>query len=334
MNQPIKVAVIGAGCWGYQHARAYSSRKDTILCSITGRTEERTRKRAEEFGVPYYLNISQMIEEQQPDFVSICMPGQQTFAPTMEVIQAGIPLLAEKPLAYDRKEAQILVEEAKKRNLFFAIDFNHRYSIPALMAKEDIDKGRLGDLIFASWRFGHGSGALDHPYLNLIEAQCHGLDLLEYLCGPIQSIMAQMTNKSGKGSYSTFSLALEFQSGGVGTFLGTFDSSEFYPLSQYVELNGTKGRIWMEDSVQKYSFQGVDSRRAEVWNSAFFQDEERSFNQNLDRHLDALIPALINGEQPPVPAERGLRALELAYAAIESFETGKRVETPIGKTKE
>jgi predicted dehydrogenase len=326
MNQPIKVAVIGAGGWGYQHARAYSSRKDTFLCSITGRTEERTRKRAEEFGVPYYLNIGQMIEEQKPDLISICMPGQQTFAPTMEVIKSGIPLLAEKPLAYDMGEAKMLIEEAEKRNLFFAIDFNHRYSIPAIMAKEDIEKGRLGELLFASWRFGHGSGELNHPYLNLIEAQCHGFDLLEYLCGPIRSVMAQMTDKSGKKSFSTFSIALEFQNGGVGTFLGTFDSSEFYPLSQYVELNGTKGRIWMEDSVGKYSFQRVDSRRAEVWNPAFFQDEERSFSHNLDRHLDALIPALLKGEQPPVPAQKGLRALELAYAAIESFETGRRVE--------
>lgn len=328
MQTPVKVAVIGAGSWGYQHARAYSSRSDTVLCSITGRTEERTRKRAEEFGVPYYLDIQTMLREQKPDLVSLCMPGQHTFEPTMEVIRAGVPLLVEKPLAYDRAQAERMIREAAERDLFFSINFNHRYSIPALMAKEDIDKGRLGELIFASWRFGHGSGPLEHPYTNLIEAQCHGFDLLEHLCGPIRSIMAQMTDKTGKNSFSTFSLALQFENGGVGTFLGTFDSSENYPLSHFVEINGQKGRLLLEDSVQKYSFQEVDSRRAEVWTPAFFQDGERSFGLNLDRHLDALIPALQKGEKPPVPAECGLRALDLAYGAIESFQTGQRIFVP------
>ena len=328
MHDPIRVAVIGAGGWGYQHARAFSSRRDTVLTSVTGRTEERTRRRAEEFGVPYYLNIAEMLEKDRPDFVSVCMPGQGTFLPTMEVIRAGVPLLAEKPLAYDLEEARTMVGEAKKRDLFFAIDFNHRYSVPALMAREDIEKGRLGGVVFALWRFGHGSGPLYHPYLNLIEAQCHGFDLLESLCGPIASVQAEMTDMTGKGSYSTFSLALRFAGGGVGSFLGTFDSSENYRFSHFVEINGTKGRIVMEDSVNGYRFQSADSRRAEVWNPAFFRDDERSFSRNLDRHLDALIPALREGRKPPVPAEKGLRALQLAYAAVESFETGKRVAVP------
>ena len=330
MNEPLRVAVIGAGGWGYQHARAFSSRRDTVLTSITGRTEERTRRRAEAFGVPYYLNISEMLEKEKPDLVSVCMPGQGTFEPTMEVIRAGFPLLVEKPLAYKLDEAETMIAEAKKRDLFFAIDFNHRYSIPAILAKQDIDAGRLGDVIFALWRFGHGSGALNHPYVNLIEAQCHGLDMLEYLCGPIASVSAEMTDMTGKGSYSTFTLALRFQNGGVGSFIGTFDSSDSYEKAHFIEVNGTKGRILMEDSVMRYSFQPIDSRKAEVWNPAFFRDDERAFNRNLDRHLDALIPAFIEGKQPPVPAEKGLRALKLAYAAIESFETGRRVEVDCG----
>lgn len=325
MSEKLKVAVIGAGGWGYQHARAFSHRRDACLCSITGRSEERTKRRAAEFGVPYYLDIDEMLENEKPDLVSICMPGQGTFEPTMKVINAGVPLLCEKPLAYKLEQAEIMVNTAKEKGLFFAIDFNHRYSVPSLMAKKDIDSGRLGEFVFASWRFGHGSGALDHPYLNLIEAQCHGLDLLEYLCGSIDSVMAEMTDKTGKGSFSTFSIALKFKNGGVGTFLGTFDSSDRYRLSQLVEINGTKGRILIEDSVRSYSFQSADSDRGEVWSAPFFSDDGRAFNKNLDRHLDALIPAFTDGREPPVPAEKGLRALRLAYAVIESFNSGKRV---------
>ncbi len=328
MQKPLKVAVIGAGGWGHQHARAFSGRKDAYLCSVTGRSEERTKARAEEFHVPYYLDIDEMLLKEKPDLVSLCMPGQGTFEPTMKVIKAGVPLLVEKPLAYKRDEAEMLIAEAKKRNLFFAIGFCHRYSIPLQMAKADIEKGRLGDLIFASWRFGHDCYLMDHPHLNLIEAQCHGFDTLEYLCGPIASVMAQMTDKGGKGGYGTFSLALQFENGAVGTFLGTFDSHQRYPRSMYLELNGTKGRICAEDTIKKYSFQAIDSPRAETWEAPYFDDASRNFGMDFDRHLDALIPALLEGKEPPIPATRGLRALNLAYAAIESFETGKRVYTP------
>jgi threonine dehydrogenase-like Zn-dependent dehydrogenase len=47
----------------------------------------------------------------------------------------------------------------------------------------------------------------------------------------------------------------------------------------------------------------------------------------FDRHVDELLDAFRRGEEPPVHARTGRRALELAYAAIESFETGERVTT-------
>ena len=76
------------------------------------------------------------------------------------------------------KEAQTLLREAQARDLFFAINFNHRYAKPVQMAKTAIDDGRLGELVFATWRFG-GEGEGQHPHANLIETQCHGFDMLE-----------------------------------------------------------------------------------------------------------------------------------------------------------
>ena len=47
-QKKLRGAVIGAGGWGYQHARAFSGRSDTELVAIAGRTQERTAKRAAE----------------------------------------------------------------------------------------------------------------------------------------------------------------------------------------------------------------------------------------------------------------------------------------------
>lgn len=49
--------------------------------------------------------------------------------------------------------------------------------------------------------------------------------------------------------------------------------------------------------------------------------------ETFDRHVDELLAAFRRGEEPSVHARAGRRALELAHAAIESFETGRRAAT-------
>ncbi|GHO57065.1 Gfo/Idh/MocA family protein [Ktedonobacter robiniae] len=321
----IKVALAGAGSWGLQHARVFSERSDVDFCAIFGRSEEKTRARAEAYGVRAYNDLDKLLEQEQPDLVSVCLPNQEHFATTLRIIQAGFPLLVEKPLVFDLGEADILLNEAAKHSLFFAINFNHRYARPVQMAYQAIADGRLGDISFATWRFG-GEGRSDHPHANLIETQCHGFDMLEFLCGPIASVAAQMTDKTGSG-YRTLVLALRFASGAVGSLVGSYDTSYAYPGTHFVEVNGDKGRILIEDTVRRYTFQAAGNETGEIWQAGYFNDRDREFHRTFDKHLDAVLQAFKQGQRPPVPAEVGRRALELAHAAIRSFETGQRVST-------
>jgi myo-inositol 2-dehydrogenase/D-chiro-inositol 1-dehydrogenase len=335
----MKVALIGAGgsthgrglsagftspgSWGLQHARIFATRPDVEFCAIVGRDERKTKQKAEEFGSKAYVNIAEMLEKETPDLVSMCLPNQEHFEATLQVIQAGFPLLVEKPLVFELREADILINEAAKRGVFFGINFNHRFAKPVQLAYEAIQAGRLGDLTFASWRFG-GEGASDHPHANLLETQCHGFDMLEHLCGPIESVMAEMTDKTG-GGYRTLSLALKFTSGAVGSLIGTYDSSYAYPDTHRVELDGTKGRAVIHDTVKSYTCQPAGSETGEVWQAGYFNDVDREFVRTFDKHVDALLDALRSGKQPPIHAEAGYRALLIAHAAIRSYETGSRV---------
>jgi predicted dehydrogenase len=319
----IKVALVGTGGWARQHARVFSQHPAVELCAVAGRNSERVQRRADEFGIRAYTGISQMIEREKPAFVSVCLPNQHHLDGTLRVIEAGCPLLVEKPLTFDLGEADRLLAEAEKRSLFFAINFNHRYARPMLMAREAIGNGSLGDITFVTWRFG-GNGSSDHPHANLIETQCHGFDLLEFLCGPIASISAEMTDMTG-GGFRTLVLALRFASGAVGSLAGSYDSSYAYPGAQTVEINGTAGRILVEDTVRRYQFQRKDSETAEVWSAGYFNDYDREFHRTFDTHVDAMLRAFRHGEPPPVHARAGKRALLLAYAAIESFEKGCRI---------
>jgi predicted dehydrogenase len=320
-----RVAVVGTGVWAEQHTKLFDARGDTELVGVAGRHEERTAERAAKYRTRGFTSIDRMLDETQPDLVTVSLPNEHHFDPTMHLIERGVPLLVEKPLVFELGQADALLEAAGDQ--FFAINFNHRYAKTVQRGAAAIERGDLGDLYFATWRFGGEPGTSAHPHAQIIETQCHAFDMLEYLVGPIASVAAQMTDKSGAG-YTTTAIALEFANGAVGTLLGSYDSSYAYPRTHYLEVNGDAGRLTIEDTVKRLTISRAGKETASVWEAGFFNDEDRDFHATFGGHLDALLPALSAGEPPPIHARAGRRALALALASIESFETGRRIATP------
>ena len=325
MTATTRVAVVGAGVWGAQHARVFAERADTDLVAIAGRTVDKTAARAASYGVRPFTDVDRMIEETAPDLISVCLPNEDHYETTRDLIEHNIPLLVEKPLVFDLAEADELLARAEAVELFFAINFNHRYAEPFRRAKAAIDAGQLGQLSFLTWRFGgEANKGGESRHANLIETQCHGFDMLEHLGGPIASVMAQMTDHT-YGAYSTVAIALEFASGAVGTMLGSYDSSYAYPDSQLVEVNGDRGRATIHDTVRRLVLSSTGEEERRVWEAGYFNDQARAFASTFDRHVDDLLHALREGKPPPIHARAGRRALELALASITSFEEGRRV---------
>lgn len=318
----MRIAVVGTGGWGAQHTRIFSRRPDTELVAVVGRDPQRTAARASEVGSTPFTDIAEMLEVARPDLVTVCLPNEGHFEPTLQLLEAGVPLLVEKPLVFELDEADALLDAAGDR--FFAINFNHRYAEPVQRAKAAIEQGVIGEPVFATWRFGGEANHGTSRHANLIETQCHGFDMLEHLVGPISSVAAQMTDKT-YGDWSTVAIALEFENRAVGTMLGSYDSSYAYPDSQLIEVNGTEGRLVIHDTVQALSIHRVGDEMAQHWQAGYFNDEARYFAGTFDRHVDAVLAAFRAGDPPPVHARAGRRALQLALAAIESHETGSRV---------
>ncbi len=326
----IRVAVVGAGeWWGRQHLRAFADRPDVDLVAVVGRQLEKAQARADLVGARGYDDVVKMVEHEHPDLVSVCLPNQGHFDTTMALIRTGTPLLIEKPLVFELAEADALLDEADSRNVFVAINFNHRTATPVRKAADAIAAGRLGELAYATWRFG-GEGSSSHPDANLIETQCHGFDMLEHLCGPIRSVAAEMTEFPGRG-HSSVAISLRFDSGAVGSLVGSYDSSYAYPDTHRLEIGGRSGRVVVHDTVRSFEFQAAGNELREVWEAGYFNDLGRMFHRTLDRHIDLVLGALRAGDPPPVPATAGRRALQLAQGSVESFRTGRRVDTSGGE---
>jgi predicted dehydrogenase len=325
MTAALRVAVVGAGGWGEQHARIFAGRPDTDLVAIVGRTPERVARRAAAYGTTAYTDIEDMLAEARPDLVTVSLPNEGHFEPTLELIRHDVALLVEKPLVFNLDEADQLIDEAARRGLFFAINFNHRYAEAVQRAHAAIASGELGEIVHVTWRFGGEANPGDSPHRNLIETQCHGFDMLEHLAGPISSVMAEMTNKTDETTYNTVVIAVAFASRALGSLVGSYDSSYAYPDTQYIEINGTRGRAVIRDTVQELTLATAGEETHRVWRPGYFNDLGRTFTNTFDRHVEDILTALRAGEQPPIHARCGRRALELAAASVRSFENGVRV---------
>lgn len=324
MDKKQKVAVVGTGNWGFNHAKVYSRSAVAELACIVGRTEAKAKERAEHFKVPYFTDVKTMLKQIKPDLVSVSLPGMKCYDTLIGLINEGVPIITEKPLTYDLKLAEKLTNEAEKKNVFFGINFIHRYAKPVQLAHKAIQDKRIGKIAFALWKLGQYGVCRNHTYENVIETQCHGLDLLEYLCGEIESVQAEMTKMSNRG-LTTMGMTLKFKNGAIGNYLGTYDAMESYRPSQYLEINGTLGRISIEDFIKKYSFQNMGSEFLEEWEPGLLNEEDGSMVFSFDKHIYAVIQALAEKKRPPIGAEAGVRALLLANKIIESFETGRRI---------
>jgi predicted dehydrogenase len=327
MSAPLRVAVVGAGGWGEQHARIFAARPDTELVAIVGRTPDRVARRAAAYGTTAYTDLEQMLAQARPDLVTVSLPNEGHFEPTLELIRHDVALLVEKPLVFNLDEADQLIDEAARRGLFFAINFNHRYAEAVQRAHAAIASGELGEIVHVTWRFGGEANPGDSPHRNLIETQCHGFDMLEHLAGPISSVMAEMTNKTDETTYNTVVIAVAFASRALGSLVGSYDSSYAYPDTQYIEINGTRGRAVIRDTVQELTLATAGEETHRVWRPGYFNDLGRTFTNTFDRHVEDILAALRAGEEPPIHARCGRRAVELAAASVRSFDDGARVMT-------
>ena len=89
--------------------------------------------------MPYYLDLQELIRNQKPDLINISLPNEHHYDMTMKVIKSSCHLFVEKPLVFKMQEAKKLLAEAKKRKLFFGINFNWRYSTPVSKAIKTIN---------------------------------------------------------------------------------------------------------------------------------------------------------------------------------------------------
>lgn len=147
--------IIGCGLIGQKRAKALGTDGRLVACADIdiGRAEHL----AKGSGAKVFIDWRAMIELPEVDIVVIATLHDSLAEITLAAIEAGKHVLVEKPAARNPAELEPVMAAAERHGVKVHVGFNHRYHRALRKAKDIVDSGELGELMFIRARYGHGA---------------------------------------------------------------------------------------------------------------------------------------------------------------------------------
>jgi len=332
---PLKVAVVGMGNIGNLHAGCYMADPLAEIVAVCDIIKERADRAAAKYGCRAFYSVKEMLKSGiRIDCASMCTAGKENggdhYVPTMELLSGGIPVLGEKPISNELAKAKKMVALAKRRNLRYGIDLNHRFTPAARRAREWIEEGRLGRLHIINMTMWINNPNETAPHFHVRALHPHSLDVMRYFCGDPVSVQAfflrgkTMDGKQRK-CWSNLQMNLLFENGVVGHLTGSYDAGGCFGLER-CEVTGSKGRFVLEEACEVLTFYSRANTERETYThlggmTNFGETFAARIHRWLEQNAAKVRPDKIDGS-----GEDALRVQTVIEAAIESWEKHKIVD--------
>ena len=141
-----RVGIIGAGWIAEKMAEALAPLNDYCVYAIASRSLEKAEAFACKWNIPKaYGSYEEMVADKDVDLVYIATPHSHHFPHTMLALENNKPVLVEKAFTANAKEAEILIETARKKGLFITEAIWTRYMPLSHKVKEIMESGIIGE---------------------------------------------------------------------------------------------------------------------------------------------------------------------------------------------
>ena len=129
----VRVALVGAGMMGANHARVVAAQPGAELACIVDVDGERARRLADEYDAPWSTDLAAALDA---DAVIVATPAEAHVGVASAVIAGGLPLLVEKPVAIDADSVAMLVAMSRRSDVPLMGGFVERFN-PVVVAARD-----------------------------------------------------------------------------------------------------------------------------------------------------------------------------------------------------
>lgn len=316
----------------FAHLHAYSygaclKKLDEVeLVGIADENEKRGQEAAKQYATRYFRDYQQLLE-QGLDAVVICSENSRHKELTLAAAERGLPVLCEKPIAATLTDATEMIRVCKDKGVKLGTAFPCRYGATSKRTKSLLDQGAIGDVVaimstnhgrmpggwFTDKKLAGGGAVIDHTV--------HVVDLMRWMLGKeVKEVYAEMGTLIHPIEVEDCGLlTMKLENGIFATLDASWSRPKVYPIwgDVTMEFIGTKGVLSFDLLSQNLSVYEEKDRRV-CWDS---------WGDNLDLLMMQDFTQRIANDQPLwITGEDGLKALEVALAAYESFEKGEPVQ--------
>lgn len=311
-RDPLRTAVIGVGYLGRFHAQKYAQLAGSKLVAVVDADLAAAQRVATELGVRAESDYRSILDE--VDAVSIVVPTPLHHAIGRAVLEKGVHVLMEKPIATTIDEARELVALARARGRVLQVGHLERFN-PAIVAA--VKQLRVPRFVESHRLAPFKQRGTDVSVV--LDLMIHDIDLIQELVGePIEHIDA-VGATIFSGETDIVNARIRFRGGCVANTTASRISMK----------QERKIRIFQDDAYLSIDMQQKivtvirKKDAAPVESPAQVAIEEESFEQGdaLLAEIEAFIAAIRNGSEPVVTGEDGLRALETATRIAELVNT-------------
>jgi myo-inositol 2-dehydrogenase / D-chiro-inositol 1-dehydrogenase len=330
MNVPIKVALIGAGRIGQEHAKNLASFPNVevaVICDPIIASAERVRPLARAGRVTD--NVEDALKSPGVQAVVICTPTD-THADLIEAAaHAGKAVFCEKPVALDLDRTRQALKAVEEKGAPFQIGFQRRFDTGYAEAKRRLDSGELGR-IDQFRAVGRDPAPPPREYLAksggiFIDQAIHDFDIARFLGGEIEEVSAWGAarfdeNVAALGDIDTATTLLRFESGALGVIENSRKAVYGYDI--VTEIFGEHGKIVIQAEpktpIRQYSEKGY-----QLDHYFFFMDR---FQAAFRAELESFFKHLSDGSNISPSAYDALESLKISVAATKSWKEGRPVK--------
>ncbi|MCA8964170.1 MAG: Gfo/Idh/MocA family oxidoreductase [Planctomycetes bacterium] len=326
--EPAALVLVGCGAI----SRAYLSALERVpglrLAAAVDRDEGARRTVAEANGVPAFADVGQLLAHGPRCLAALVLTPPDTHeALTTQLLEAGLHVLCEKPLAPTVAAAQRMLSVARSRDRRLMLGSKFRYTADVQKAHELLQQGLCGDVVlyenvFCAFVAMTGRWNADPAHSGggvLIDNGCHSVDVARYLLGPIARVQAQFGRRvQDVPVEDTARLLFTSRSGALGVV--DLSWSLFKETSAYVRLHGNEGTIEIGWQQSRYK------RRGEADWTVFGRGYDKI--AAFAAQLEDFARAVAGGGHPVIDDEDALASVSVIDCAYRSAEAERWLDVP------
>jgi predicted dehydrogenase len=344
MNQSkVKMAIVGAGTWGENHARIYQAHPLAEPVAICDQNIAKARELAGRLGIEeVYQDYRDMLAHCSCDAVAIVTPDFAHADIAVAAAAAGKHLLIEKPLATTRADVFRILEALDKSCVRAMVDLHNRWNPPFNLARQALDDGELGTVYSAYFRLNDikwvATDLLPWAARSSILwfLGSHSLDTLRWLFdSEVTRVYAVsrsgILKEAGVDTVDLYQSTLEFANGGIAQMENGWITPNGNPNVNDMKctLLGTRGMITIDPSnhnlIQKYTETRVQVPDILVQHRVFGEPKGFAFES-----IRCFIDRLIDGRAFPVSIKDAANTSLAILAILESAEKRQPVDVNYG----